>query len=75
MKAIETTDGRRMRQTAHEHGFPVCTDVQLGAGFFNKIKILEESAKATPPHYQTKVRDAHIPCRITDLGKYGNGII
>jgi hypothetical protein len=71
-----------------EGNFPVCTDVQRGAGFFNKIKIplekysgtlnfafksfiyaklvLEESAKAIPPHYLTKVRDAHISCQIKE---------
>ena len=45
---------------------PVCTDVQRGAGFFNKIKILEESAKAIVPYFLTKLRDAHISYQIID---------
>lgn len=58
-----------MGQTAHEGGLPVCTDVQRGAGFFNKIKILEESARAISPHYLTKARYTEFYNRIKDMGE------
>jgi len=30
-----------------------------------------EAVEAIAPHFLTKMRDAHISCQITDLGKYG----
>ena len=60
---------------ALDDNVPVCTDVQRGAGFFNKIKILEESADAIVPHYLAKVRDAEFCGQIIDLGRIRKGKI
>jgi hypothetical protein len=56
-----------------EGNVPVCTGVQRGAGFSNKIKILEESVKPISPHYLAKVRDTEFCDQIVDLGRIRDG--